>query len=130
MITSGATESNNLALLGYATHPRQTRRQIISCQTEHRAVLDPLKRLEHMGFEVIYLPVKGATADDAGRIDVDHLAEVISDRTALVTVMLANNEIGVIQPLREIAELCHAHDCLLHTDATQAVGACRSMSKA
>ena len=122
VMTSGATESNNLALLGMALHPKQTRRRIVSCVSEHRAVLDPLQRLEQLGFEVILLPVKANGNADAGRIDLDRLAKVVGPETALVSIMLANNEIGVIQPFREIAALCRQHDVLLHTDATQAVG--------
>ena len=121
VVTSGATESNNLALLGLATHPKQTRRRIISCATEHRAILDPLRRLEQLGFEVILLPVKGHGSRDAGRIDLDQLSQAIGPDTALVSIMLANNEIGVVQPMREIAALCRKHDVWLHTDATQAV---------
>lgn len=122
VMTSGATESNNLALLGLATHPKQTRRRIVSCVTEHRAILDPLKRLEQLGFEVILLPVRPNGSTDAGRIDLDQLSQVIGPHTALVTIMLANNEIGVLQPIGEIAALCRQHDVWLHTDATQAVG--------
>lgn len=122
VITSGATESNNLALLGLALHPKQTRRQIVSCVTEHRAILDPLKRLEQLGFEVILLPVKPSGRPDAGCIDLDQFSQVVGPQTALVTVMLANNEIGTIQPLRELASICRRHDVWLHTDATQAVG--------
>lgn len=122
VITSGATESNNLALIGYATHPRQTRRKIISCVTEHRAVLDPLKRLEQMGFEVVLLPVHTNNTRNVGTIDLDQLAESIDQHTSLVSIMLANNEIGVIQPVREIAAICRRFDVVFHTDATQAVG--------
>ncbi len=122
VVTSGATESNNLALLGLATHPRQTRRTIVSCVTEHRAILDPLVRLEQLGFEVVRLPVRPNGADDAGAIDLDQLASVVGPNTALVSIMLANNEIGVVQPLRAIADICRRHDVWLHTDASQAVG--------
>ena len=125
VFTSGATESNNLALFGTALHPRQKRRKIISLVSEHKAILDPLKRLEQLGFEVLLLPVahnNSATGIVPGTVDLEQLRASIDDRTALVSIMLANNEIGTIQPLRAIADLCHAHDCLLHTDATQAVG--------
>lgn len=122
VLTSGATESNNLALIGLTTHPKQTRRQIVSCMTEHRAILDPLKRLEQMGFEVVLLPVKAHGCSDAGCIDLDQLSQVVGPQTAMVSVMLANNEIGVIQPMREIAAICRRHDVWLHTDATQSVG--------
>lgn len=122
VITSGATESNNLALLGYATHPRHTRRRIVSCVTEHRAVLDPLKRLEQLGFEVVMMPVRPGQDPRVGTIDLDQLANVVDERTSLVTIMLANNEIGVLQPIREIAAICRRFEVVLHTDATQAVG--------
>lgn len=122
VITSGATESNNLAILGYATHPRQTRRKVISCVTEHRAVLDPVKRLEHLGFEVVLLPVRPNGVTAAGIVDLDRLASAIDDRTCLVSIMLANNEIGAVQPIAEIAQLCRRYEVALHSDATQAVG--------
>lgn len=122
VITSGATESNNLALFGYAMHPRQTRRKIISCVTEHRAMLDPLKRLEQQGFEVVLLPVRPHTHEAAGTIDLDQLAEAIDERTCMVSIMMANNEIGTLQPLKEIAALCRRYEAVFHTDATQAVG--------
>ncbi len=122
VITSGATESNNLALFGVAMHPRQKRRKIISLVSEHKAILDPLKRLEQIGFEVVLLPVENNHSSLPGAVNLDLLRAAIDDRTALVSVMLANNEIGTLQPLRAIADLCHTNDCLLHTDATQAVG--------
>jgi cysteine desulfurase len=90
--------------------------------TEHKAVLDPLARLAKRGFEVTLLPVGQNGRSDAGRIDLDQLATAIRDDTVLVSVMLANNEIGVLQPLGEIGQLCKEKGVLLHTDATQAVG--------
>lgn len=120
--TSGATESNNLAIFGSCLHPRQKRRKVVSLVSEHKAVLDPLKRLEQHGFEVVYLPVARFDADVPGLVDFDALESAIDDSVALVTVMMANNEIGTIEPLRKIANKCHQFDCLLHTDATQAVG--------
>jgi cysteine desulfurase len=122
VITSGATESNNLALLGACLHPRQTRRKVVSVVTEHKAVLDSLSRLKQHGFEIELVPVTDRSMSTAGLIDMDALASAVDDRTALVSVMLANNEIGALQPLPQIAELCRATGCLLHTDATQAVG--------
>ena len=122
VITSGATESNNLALLGACLHPRQTRRKVVSVATEHKAILDPLARLRQHGFDVELVPVHGRSTSTAGLVDLDALAAAVDDSTALVSVMLANNEIGVIQPLAQIAKLCRAAGCLLHTDATQAVG--------
>lgn len=122
IVTSGATESNNLALFGCMQHPRQKRRKIISVVTEHKAILDPLLRLEHHGFEVVRLPVQPQSSSQAGRVDLQQLAEAVDDNTALVSVMLANNEIGALQPLKEIAQECRRVGCWLHTDATQAVG--------
>jgi cysteine desulfurase len=122
VMTSGATESNNLALFGVCLHPRQKRRKVVSVVTEHKAILDPLKRLETLGFEIVLSPVHPQGSSRAGEVDLQHLAESIDERTVMVSVMLANNEIGVLQPLEEIARLCRSHDCLLHTDASQAVG--------
>ena len=125
VFTSGATESNNLAIFGTCLHPRQSRKKVISLTTEHRAVLDPLKRLERYGFEVVLIPVDSQSVHASqtdGRVDIDRLAKAIDDSVALVTVMLANNEIGVIQELQSIASHCRKAGCLLHTDATQAVG--------
>lgn len=122
VITSGATESNNLALLGACLHPRQSRRKVISVATEHKAVLDPLARLKQHGFVVELIPVVRRDSTAAGLVDLKALAAAIDGDTALVSVMLANNEIGVIQPLAQIAQLCRQAGCLLHTDATQAVG--------
>ncbi|GAB5404776.1 MAG: IscS subfamily cysteine desulfurase [Aureliella sp.] len=122
VFTSGATESNNLALLGVCLHPRQKRRRIISVETEHRALLDPLKKLAKQGFDVQIVSVLQAGAEQAGVVDMEQLERLIDDDTALVSVMLANNEIGVIQPLKQIAELCRRRGALLHTDGAQAVG--------
>lgn len=121
VFTSGATESNNLALEGFAS--RQSKPgHVISVTTEHRAVLDPVRRLQRHGFRISWVGVHPAGHPRAGEVDLDQLAEAWEPDTALVSVMLANNEIGVIQPIAEIAALCRAHDALLHTDATQAVG--------
>src|SRR6056297_750657 len=120
--TSGATESNNLAIMGVCRHPRQTRRKIITVQSEHPAVLDPFHRLAAAGFEVHRLAVAPQTAETPGEIDLQRLTEQLDEQTALVSVMWANNEIGVVQPMQEIAARCHAVGALLHTDATQAVG--------
>lgn len=120
IVTSGATESNNLALHGVMHHPRQKRRKVVSLTTEHHAVLDPLKRLVDQGFEVQLVPVMEQSIP--GLVDLQRLSEAIDDQTALVSVMLANNEIGVIQPIAEIAKLCRKVGCYLHTDAAQALG--------
>lgn len=122
VFTSGATESNNLAIRGLADRYGKKRNRIVSVLTEHKAVVDPLKRLSRHGFEVIWLDVKPNGDNAAGQILLDQLEQVLSDDTLLVSIMLANNEIGVIQPLERIGALCREHGALLHTDATQAVG--------
>ncbi|HRE98873.1 MAG TPA: cysteine desulfurase family protein [Pirellulaceae bacterium] len=122
VFTGGATEANNLALRGVLEHPRQSRRRVVTLATEHPSVLDPLARLERRGFEVIRLEVRPFTAPDAGAIDLDVLAREVDERTALVSVMGANNEIGTLQPLAEIARIAHEAGALVHCDATQAVG--------
>ena len=122
VFTSGATESNNLAIWGVCEWPRRAGNHVISVATEHPAVLDPLAKLGRRGYEVTLLPVRPQGLADAGTIDVEQLASQIRDDTVLISMMLANNEIGVLQPLREIGRLCKARGVLLHTDATQAVG--------
>jgi len=122
VFTSGATESNNLAIRGVAEKYQGKGRHLISVVAEHRSVLDPLDRLRHRGFEVTLLPVIQAPDPQAGRILARQVADAIRDDTILVSVMLANNEIGVIQPLEELGRLCKERGVLLHTDATQAVG--------
>jgi cysteine desulfurase len=117
IFTSGATESDNLALKGIAEMYRERGNHIITQVTEHKAVLDTCKRLEKSGCRVTYLPVK---AD--GTIDLEDLRRAIDDKTILVSIMAANNEIGVVQPVREIGKLCHERGVLFHTDAVQAVG--------
>jgi cysteine desulfurase len=121
IFTSGATESNNLAIKGIAEMYREKGNHIITQVTEHKAVLDTGKKLEKMGYKVTYLPVQ---AD--GLIDLEDLKRAIvkegPDKTILVTIMYANNEIGVIQPIREIGKICHEAGVLFHTDAVQAVG--------
>jgi cysteine desulfurase len=122
IFTSGATESNNLAIKGVAERHARRGRHIISVATEHPAVLDPLKSLAKRGFEVTLLPVTPAPDERAGLIRAQQVAEALRDDTILVSVMLANNEIGAIQPVAEIGRLCRQRGVLLHTDATQAVG--------
>lgn len=117
VFTSGATESCNLALRGVAKASEGSRNKIITLATEHPAVLETVQELECVGFEVIVLPV----APD-GLLDLTDLDRALDNRTLLVSVMAANNEIGVLQPLTDIADLCHAKGALLHTDATQAAG--------
>jgi cysteine desulfurase len=120
--TSGATESNNLAIRGVAEKHAARGRHIISLATEHPAVLDPLAKLAQRGFEIALLPVTAAPDPRAGLINTDQLAAALRDDTILVSIMLANNEIGAVQPLAEIGRLCKERGVLLHTDATQAVG--------
>jgi cysteine desulfurase len=122
VFTSGATESNNLAFRGIATRLARKGNHFVSVVTEHSAVLDPLKRLGQTGYEVTLLPVCLSPDDRAGLIRPEQVAEAIRGDTILVSVMLANNEIGAIQPLEEIGRICKARRVLLHTDATQAVG--------
>lgn len=122
VITSGATESNNLAIFGVTLHPKQQRRRIVSVVTEHRAVLDPLIRLERMGFEIVRLPVMGQDHAGVGELDLGRVETAIDDHTALVSVMHGNNEIGSLQPLAQVADLCHRVGAIFHTDASQTVG--------
>ncbi len=122
VFTSGATESNNLALRGLADRPRRRGNHLVSVVTEHKAVLDPLARLGRRGFEITLLPVAPQESALPGRVDVEQLASVLRDDTLAVSVMLANNEIGVLQPIEEIGAICRARGVPLHCDATQAVG--------
>ncbi len=117
IFTSGATESNNLAIKGVARALRQRGNHVITCVTEHRAVLDPCERLAQEGFEVTVLPV-----DEHGRLAAERVAATITERTVLASVMLANNEIGTFQPIGEIAATCRERGVLLHCDATQGMG--------
>jgi cysteine desulfurase len=122
VFTSGATESNNLAIRGVAERAKRRGDHIVSVRTEHKAVLDPLARLARRGYDVTLLDVESHGSPRAGWLDPQRVADALQDATALVSVMLANNEIGVIQPLAEIAEICRARGVTLHCDATQAVG--------
>jgi cysteine desulfurase len=122
VFTSGATESNNLALCGVAQRLGGQGRHLLSVTTEHPSVLDPLAQLARQGFEVTQLPVIQSPDPQAGRLAVEQVAEALSDRTILVSVMLANNEIGAIHPLAEIGALARQRGVLVHCDATQAVG--------
>jgi cysteine desulfurase len=126
VFTSGATESNNLALQGVAARAKSKHAgrpvHIISVATEHKAILDPLDHLRRQGCEITLLPVEQVGSSRAGLIDAQQVSESIRDNTVLVSVMLANNEIGAIQPLAEIGAVCRQLGVLLHSDATQAVG--------
>src|SRR6187402_1344038 len=117
VFTSGATESNNLAIKGVAEMYREKGNHIITCVTEHKAVIDTCKRLEKEGYRVTYLPVQ-----KDGLISLDDLRHAISDKTILITIMTANNEIGVVQPIAEIGAIAKEKGILFHTDAVQAIG--------
>jgi cysteine desulfurase len=117
VVTSGATESDNLAIKGVAQTHREKGNHIITQVTEHKAVLDTCKRLENQGCEVTYLPV-----DKEGRIVPDDLRRAITPKTILISIMYANNEIGVVQPIREIGKIAKESGVLFHVDAVQAVG--------
>lgn len=117
IFTSGATESNNLAIKGVAGFYGDTKNHIITVVTEHKCVLDACRRLEQDGFNITYLPVQSN-----GLLDLNALEAAITEKTALVSVMAVNNEIGVIQPLAEIGKICRKHGVFFHTDAAQAYG--------
>ena len=117
IFTSGATEADNLALKGVAEMYREKGNHIITSVVEHKAVLDSAKRLEKWGFEVTYLPV-----DDTGMVRPESVAEAITDKTILCSIMLANNEIGTINPLGEIGKICRERGVLFHSDAVQGFG--------
>ena len=117
VFTSGATESDNLALKGVAEMYREKGNHIITSMTEHRAVLDSAKRLEKMGFSLTYLPV-----GKDGLVNPDDVKNAITDKTILISIMLANNEIGVINPVAEIGKIAKSRGVLFHSDATQGVG--------
>ena len=117
VFTSGATESNNLAISGVAHFYKDKKDHIITLVTEHKCVLDTCRHLEMQGFKVTYLPVK-----KDGLLDLELLKSAITDRTVVVSVMGAHNEIGVIQPLKEIGEICRSRGVFFHTDCAQAFG--------
>jgi cysteine desulfurase len=117
VFTSGATESDNLAIKGVAEMYREEGNHIITCVTEHKAVIDTCKRLEKEGYRVTYLPVQ-----KDGLVSVDDVRAAITDKTILITIMTANNEIGVVQPIAEIGAIAKEKRILFHTDAVQAVG--------
>ena len=117
LFTSGATESDNLALLGVMDRNKSKGNHLITCVTEHHAILDTAKHLEENGCKVTYLPV-----DEFGCISIDELKNSITDETVLISIMFANNEIGTIQNIAEIGKIAHEYDVLFHTDAAQALG--------
>ena len=117
IFTSGATESNNLAIKGVAHFYKARKDHVITCVTEHKCVLESCRTLEREGFTLTYLPVRRN-----GLIDLGELSRAFTERTALVSIMAVNNEIGVIQPVAEIGALCREHGAFFHTDAAQAIG--------
>lgn len=117
VFTSGATESNNMAIKGIAGFYGDKKNHIITVATEHKCVLDSCRHLERQGFKITYLPVQ-----NNGLLDLEKLKEAITDQTALVSVMMVNNEIGVIQPIKEIGAICRERGVFFHTDAAQGFG--------
>jgi cysteine desulfurase len=117
IFTSGATESDNLALTGIMEKYKDKGNHLITCVTEHKAVLDTAKHLERCGYKVTYLPV-----NQYGEVDLELLEKSITDKTVLISIMAANNEIGTIAEIAEIGRIAHEHDVFFHTDAAQAVG--------
>lgn len=125
LITSGATESINLAMRGVMTHPRNRRNQMVVCSSEHPAVVDVAADLQRTGIDVTHVGVhpQGSDGDPAvGTIDLEALARAVTPETALVNVMLVNNETGIIHPIAEVAQIAHAAGALVHCDVTQAIG--------
>jgi cysteine desulfurase len=117
VFTSGATESDNIALIGTMQKYADRGNHLITCVTEHKAILDTAKHLEILGKKVTYLPV-----NEFGEIDLTELENSITDETVMISIMMANNEIGTIQDVKAIGEIAHRHDVIFHTDAAQAVG--------
>src|SRR5258708_2609641 len=117
IFTSGATESNNLAIKGVASMYKKKGNHIIPQITEHKAVIDPCKRLERDGYQVTFLDV-----DKYGRVSPEQIAKAMTDKTILVSIMAANNEIGTLQAIKDIGKVCKQRGVLFHTDAVQAVG--------
>jgi cysteine desulfurase len=117
IFTSGATESSNLAIRGVAEFYKDRRKHIVTQVTEHKCVLDTCRHLEQDGFEVTYLPVQ-----QNGLVDLEQLRAAVTDKTVLVSIMAVNNEIGVVQPLKEIGAICREKGAFFHTDCAQAVG--------
>jgi cysteine desulfurase len=116
IFTSGATESDNLAIKGVAAMYKKKGNHVVTQATEHKAVLDTCKRLEREGYQVTYLPV-----DRFGQVHAEQVREAITDKTVLVSIMAANNEIGTVQPIKDIGKLCKEKGVLFHTDAVQAI---------
>jgi cysteine desulfurase len=117
IFTSGATESDNLALIGVMERNKNKGNHLITCVTEHKAILDTARHLEELGYKVTYLPV-----DEFGQVNLEELKSAITSQTVLISIMFANNEIGTISNVEEIGRIAHENDVLFHTDAAQAVG--------
>lgn len=117
VFTSGATESNNLALLGLARAFGDKRRRIVTTAVEHKAVLEPCRWLQKQGFDLVILPV-----DRTGTVDLEAASQAITENTLFVSIQAANHEVGTIQPVRELAQLAHEHGAFVHCDAAQAAG--------
>jgi cysteine desulfurase len=117
VFTSGATESDNLAVKGVAAMYREKGDHIITCVTEHKAILDACKHLEKDGYRVTFLPVR-----NNGLVDLEELKKAITDKTILISIMTANNEVGVLQDVKEIGRIARERGVLFHTDAVQAAG--------
>lgn len=117
IFTSGATEANNLAIKGVAASARRKGNHLVTAAAEHKAVLDPMRRLAREGWDLTVVPV-----DEFGMVHPEAIAEALTDQTVLVSVMAANNEVGTLNPFRAIGQLCHERGVIFHTDATQAVG--------
>lgn len=122
VFTSGATESNNLAIRGVCERQNRRGNHLITVRTEHKSVLDPIERLGRRGYDVTILDVEPAGSRGAGRLDPERLKSALRDDTLLVSVMLANNEIGVLQPIAELAAIARERGAIFHCDATQAIG--------
>jgi cysteine desulfurase len=117
VFTSGATEANNLAIKGASQALGRKGNHLVTAASEHKAVLDTMKRLAREGFDLTVVP-----CDETGRVEVESVAEALTDRTILVSIMTANNEVGTLNPVSEIGQICHDRGVIFHTDATQAVG--------
>src|SRR5262249_3256027 len=117
VFTSGATESNNLAIKGAALAAIRRGKHLVTAAPEHKAVLDPVKRMARDGWEVTVVD-----CDEQGRVSVEAIVAALTDQTVLVSVMMATNEVGTTNPIAEIGRLCHERGVHLHTDAAQAVG--------
>ena len=118
VFTSGATESNNMAVKGAAHFYKNRGKHVITTRTEHKCVLDSCRSLEEEGYTVTYLPVQAST----GRVDMDELKAATTDETILISIMAINNEIGTLQPLKEIGDFCKSRKIVFHTDAAQMLG--------